>query len=86
MRQSGDKKLDLRSAWLIVAPIIATDIFLVRGRFSLRFARVLSGPVCLVVIWSLLSFHSLLLSATVAVGLLVLVFHVTATKLMAFIS
>ena len=69
-----------------MAPVIAIGIFLAHGRFSLRFAHILSGSMSLVVIWCLLSLGSLLLSATVAVGVYVLAFHITGKAFIGLIS
>ena len=53
-------------------------------RFSVRAVRVLSGSTSLLAIWCLLILGSLLLSATVIVGLFVLAFHVTEEVLVGF--
>lgn len=71
---------------LLVSPLIGIGFFLAHERFSVRSVRALSSSASLLVIWCLLSVGTLLLSATVAVGVFVLAFHVTEEVLMALAS
>lgn len=74
------------SMLLLASPLIGIGVFFAHERFSVRAVRVLSGSTSLLAIWCLLVVGSLLLSATVAVGVLVLAFHVTEEVLLAFAS
>ena len=58
------------------------SVLFAHALFSLRFARVLSGSVSLVVIWCLLSLGSWILFTTTAIGIFVLGFHLTDMRSM----